>query len=762
VAYLAHSANAAGRPQTLEEHLRRTAEIAASFASSFGASDEARLAGLLHDLGKYGDLFQLRLQGKASGVDHWSAGALLACQRCNNVAVALAAQGHHTGLQSLVALQDLSRHGLADGRARDLRAPDADPDVLRERLLGDGLSLSVPPSTLYGPRLRDTASAMLDVRMLFSALVDADFLDTEAHFAGATPIQPEEADGALLKPNEALAILLDHLVRVAADSPASSAVNGIRADLLEECLAAARQPQGLWTLSAPTGAGKTLAMMAFALRHAVERDLRRVIMVIPYLSIIEQNAGVLEDIFRLHFGRNYLHEHHSMARSKRESERTQDSDLDSENESHRRRNTLSDAWRAPIIITTSVQLLESLFSNRPSACRKLHRLARSVILFDEVQTIPDHLAVPTLAALSWLAKRYQTSVVFSTATQPAFDHFDKHVRAIGDSGWRPREIASPSLRLFDRVCRTQVSWPDLESPTSWEEIALQLTQTPQPQQALCIVNVKRHARDLFVRLQELGTEGVFHLSTAMCPAHRRAVLRLVKWRLKRGLNCILISTQCIEAGVDIDFPVVYRALGPLEAIAQAAGRCNRNGLLPGKGEVQVFLPEPGAGRLYPSGAYEQATDVTRMLLRERGPDDMDIGNPALFEEYYRRFYRLVRSEDKKPELRKAIKRQDFAEVASQYRLIEKDTINLLVPYKRDIYHALAEEVRRKGLTADWMRRAQPYAIGLFRPNDDKPVWGWLEKVYLARGSYSDEWFIYTNEKDYHRTIGLDEPSALIA
>lgn len=754
MAYLAHSANAAGRPQTLAEHLRRTAEIAASFASSFGASDEARLAGLLHDLGKYGDLFQLRLRGEAHGVDHWSAGAFLACQRCKNVAVALAAQGHHTGLQSLVSLQDLARHGLADGPARDLWAPDADPDVLRERLLGDGLSLPVPPSTLYGPRLRDTASAMLDVRMLFSALVDADFLDTEAHFAEGPPIQPGEADGPPLRPSEALAILLDHLTRLAADSSASRAVNGIRADLLEACLTAARQTQGLWTLSAPTGAGKTLATLAFALQHAVVHGLRRIVVVIPYLSIIEQTAETYRAILSSHFGEGYVREQHSLSGTRREPAQGAGSDLDGDSEEHRLARGGADNWDAPVVITTSVQMLESLFSNRPSACRKLHRLAGSVILFDEVQTLPDHLAIPTLATLSWLAERYGTTVVFSTATQPAFADLDQHVRRLGDSGWQPQEIVPAERGLFERARRTHVRWPDLDRPAPWTEIAGELSGLPQ---ALCIVNVKRHARELHALLSQRVDGDCFHLSTAMCPAHRSAVLELVRGRLaRRGETCRLVSTQCVEAGVDLDFPVVYRALGPLESIAQAAGRCNRSGRLAEKGEVRVFVPEDPS---LPSGAYGQATSVTRVMLNQRGPKRMDIDDPGMFAEYYRLLYAMARPEQKCPELWKAIKGQDFAKVAGIYRLIEQDSINVLVPYDPPAFAELVAEARAHGLSAAWIRHARPHTVSVFRPKETDHIWEVLESVRARRRGPRDDWFICLRPDVYDQSLGLIPPDA---
>jgi CRISPR-associated endonuclease/helicase Cas3 len=598
--------------------------------------------------------------------------------------------------------------------------------------------------------MRDTASAMLDVRMLYSALVDADFLDTDAHFQGKEwPLDERLLHGPRLDPTRALAILAEHVKNVARSSRASEAVKRIRADVLEACLAAGRLPQGLWTLSAPTGSGKTLAMLAFALQHAVEHNLRRVVMVIPYLTIIEQTAGVYRGILSPQFGEQYIREHHSLAGTRNEPEPRPASDLDGDNEAYRRPRSLADNWNAPIIVTTSVQFLESLFSNRPSACRKLHRLAQSVILFDEVQTIPDHLAVPTLATLSRLAQRYKATIVFSTATQPAFPHLDGAVGAIGDAGWQPSEIAPPALALFDRARRTQVTWPDLDRPTPWAEIAAELSES-DVLQALCIVNIKAHARDLATALKNRGVEGVLHLSTAMCPAHRRAVLRLVRRRLSAGLSCRLVSTQCVEAGVDVDFPTVYRALGPLEAIAQAAGRCNRNGKS-ACGKVKVFLPEDDA--LPPGGGYKQATAVTRMLLGTHD-ENMDIDDPSLFDRYYRLFYDIARPEEKRRELSEAIVRQDFAEVARLYRVIDENTITVVVPYKPRPYGELVSGARANGLTAAWIRRAQPYAVSVFRPPDVHPIWTCLERVRVGRKAHSDEWFIYTCLDDYDRSLGL--------
>jgi len=750
--YFAHSGG-----HLLSDHLDSVASLAAEFARAFGAEEEARLAGILHDLGKYGDLFQERLKGKARGIDHWSPGAWAALARWRSLAVAAAVQGHHIGLQQIEknALRALDPARLASQHPLGLRLSEADPELLWQRLQADGIR---PPegteASVYGKSIRCTASAMLDVRMLFSTLVDADWLDTGAHFDGGpaaahTPIA--------LNPERALEILLEYLASLAAASTAAKEMRVIRRELAEACVEAGKGPPGVWTLSAPTGAGKTLAMLAFAFQHAAVHGLRRVITIIPYLSIIEQTAAVYRRLLEPHFGPGYVHEHHSLTGTREEPKPAPGTDRDGDTEAFRRRSVLADNWDAPLIVTTSVQFLESLFSNRPSACRKLHRLAGSVILFDEVQTIPDHLAIPTLATLSWLAKRYHATVVFATATQPAFSHLDRAVRSLGEVGWSPKEIAPPRLQLFARARRVHVNWPAPDETTSWEEIAEELAATPL---ALCIVNLKRHARELMRHLLERDVEGVFHLSTAMCPAHRQAVLRLVRSRLRRGLPCRLVSTQCVEAGVDIDFPVVYRAMGPLEAIAQAAGRCNRDGRV-SHGEVTVFRPEDEG---YPPGAYRQASDATKMFLRSKGPTGMNINSPALFEEYYRLLYQLARPEQKRPELLEAIRRQDFAKVARLYRLIEQDSINILVPYKRALYERLAEQVRAHGLTARWIRSARPYTVGIYRPRhgmDADAIWAWLEPVPVARGARSDEWFIYTNREGYDRSLGLmpdDAPS----
>jgi CRISPR-associated helicase Cas3 len=579
---------------------------------------------------------------------------------------------------------------------------------------------------------------MLDVRMLFSTLVDADFIETEAHFnALDDKNKGYRREGPPLEPERALGILTDHLKILQASSKASENVISIRNDLLQACLDAASFSKGLFTLTAPTGAGKTFSMLAFALKHAKKHGLRRIVVVIPYLSIIEQTVSEYRKVFDNDFEKEYVLEHHSLAGIH--------GNDDAEDYFESRQRLLSENWDAPIIVTTSVQFLESLFANRPSACRKLHRLAKSVILFDEVQTLPTGIAVPTLATLSRLAERYNTSVVFSTATQPAFTHLNDTVRKFCVCGWEPREIVPEDLKLFKRAKRTRVEWPDLERRISWDELAKTLKTHKQ---TLCIVNLKRHALSLFQDLLDLGCkEGeLFHLSTNMCPAHRKVVLDEVRQRLIDGNPCRLISTQCVEAGVDVDFPVVFRAWGPLDSIAQAAGRCNRNGRAD-FGTVHVFLPE---GDDYPDGSYRQAAGITRIL---KAQGRMDIHDPKLFFKYYRELYDLVKPENRREDLINALKRQDFAETAKLFRVIEKEAINVLVPYAVDEFERLEEEVRTNGLTRGWISRARPYTIGFYRPNQNDPVREWLVPI-KANEKTSDDWFIYLNKEHYNPKTGL--------
>ena len=756
--YYSHSANRNGASELVIDHLKDVAERAAEFAKPLGFEEEARLAGLLHDLGKYTSLFQRRLEGKESGLDHWSIGALAALQFAAYGAT-MAIEGHHTGLDQFNNnfLKRLQRNPHKEG----LRPASTDALKLLERLKANNLFPEKPSASFIGNKLPETVSSMLDFRMLFSTLVDADYLETEAHFK-ATPGEKktQRAPGLPLQPEKALSVLQKYIVIRRSDLEKKGAVDQrlmkLRSELLKDCLEAGGDASGLFTLSAPTGSGKTLSMLAFALSHALAhgKQFQRIIMVIPYLSIIEQTVAVCRKVFGKELGDQFILEHHSMAGI--HSDPVAGGEADNHDPDCARARQLSENWDAPLIVTTSVQMLESLFANRPSACRKLHRISGSIILFDEVQTLPVSLAIPTLKALSHLSARYDSTVVFSTATQPAFSALDAEICKEQPKGWRPREIVRDAPTMFHLAKRTRVIPPDLEKPISWSALAEKLAEDKQ---ALCIVNLKRHAIDLLNHLENIGAENLYHLSTNLCPAHRTEVLISVREQLDNGESCHLISTQCIEAGVDVDFPVVYRAFGPLEAIAQAAGRCNRNGKLP-SGDVNVFLPDDEG---YPPGEYQQAVSVLHSLVVKHGPDWLTrIDDPEIFKIYYEKLYSISDPKELNKQLQDAIKNQDFVKVAECYRLIRQDVINVLVPYDLKTFRDLRDRARNDGLSAVWIREARPYTVSVFRPRgNDTNLWDHLENVPLSRRTESADWFFCRDENAYDRVlIGLMLPEKL--
>lgn len=747
--YLAHSQNDAGETHPLKVHLMSVSALARKFFEKHPAADEAALAGALHDLGKYGDRFQMRLQGKDSHLDHWSQGASLALTQFKSVAAALAIQGHHLGLQrgDRDSLRDLLPETLTRNTIPGFELSDTDLDRLTARAKQDGLSFDLSKGPAFNG-WGQVVAAMLDVRMLFSCLVDADFLDTEAHFNGDADGKRYRTTGPALDAEAALAALDRHLSnQVRGKTRAADAVRTARDQLWQATGEAAQQLPGAFTLTAPTGSGKTLAMLRFALEHARRHQLRRIVLAVPYLTVIEQTARVYRSVFK-GFPENFVLEHHSLAGLGEESGKS-----DAEGDEVRQRHLLSENWDAPIILTTNVQLLESLFSNRPSSCRKLHRLADSVILFDESQSLPASLAVPSLAALSRLVEQYGTSVVFATATQPAFESLHDAVTRHAVSGWKPQEIVPDASALFNLMPRrVKYHWPMLNGKTSWPELADEL-RSETCRQALVVCNLKRHALALLNELQDV--EGVFHLSTNLCAAHRRVVLDVVREHLANGRPCRLISTQCVEAGVDIDFPLVYRAFAPLEAIAQAAGRCNREGRLGIPGRVVVFEPdeEGDPKRHYPTFSYYQAAEVARSLLTAHGRIDLD--DPESFTRYYRNLYDLSQPAAQAPELADALNARDFVRTARDYRLIEQNTFQILVPWadRFDEFAALRDEADRTGITGGWMRRAQMLAVSVYRNADGPPAWAIPAKLkrYRAGGNaVSDEWFIL--EGDYYDAI----------
>jgi len=728
--FFAHSENSTGKKETVCEHVTAVAKLAGDFASVWGRREEAECAALLHDLGKYTALFQRVLTREEIKVDHATPGALAIIKKYRNsgIAAALAVQGHHEGLSSgvpkdlAVSVKMLSEKS-PSGRTYSSR----DVEQLLHLFAQEGGTLPAAIITSYPGK--GAIADMLYVRMLFSALTDADFLATEAHFNATREGMVYRASGPPLEAEEALERLLRYSSQLGQSAIARADVQHMRNELFSACLLAGKRPTGPFTLTAPTGIGKTLSALAFALQHAAQHNLRRVIVVLPFLNIIEQTAGVYrEALDKIEEG--FVLEDHSLI----------------EHDVAGRGRIRAENWDAPIIITTTVKFFDSLFSNRSTDCRRLHNIAKSVVIFDEAQTMPPELAVPTLATVAELCFTYGCSVVFSTATQPAFDSLSAEVSRLCQADWNPEEIVPAELNLFRRAERVAAVWkPD---PMSWAEVAAYMTRHGQ---ALAVVNTRKHAKELYatVKVKSLGN-GAFHMSTDMCPAHRLDALSEIKALLSKGLPCHLISTQCIEAGVDIDFPAVWRALGPLESIVQAAGRCNRNGQQ-GRGEVIVFLPED---ERYPSKDYEIGAVQAKLLLMNKR---LDLSDAETMRSYYQQFFTLVNVANRNTLLDEAVKALNFPEVARLYQWIPVRTANLLVPYEPRIadFNAMSAEARDSGVSRGWQRRARMLSVGVVLRRDSK-LRDHIEPLRDRHGLETG-WFILLNRELYCPAVGLKAP-----
>jgi CRISPR-associated endonuclease/helicase Cas3 len=677
----AHSANQAGVRHLLTDHLRAVARSAREFARPLGGADLGYYLGLWHDLGKFSSAFQTYLLDcetdpriRGHGPDHKAAGAVLAGKHVEPAALAI--QGHHGGISSPAGLKSwLEVHDQANVEEALASAAAAIPNVEPPR------PVSLPPHVE-----NDRCSAEMFLRLAFSALVDADYLDTERHFR---PDRSEVRDSRVSMSR--LAGQLDAHVR-GLSAGKTGPVAEARRSVHEACLRAAEGPGGVYRLAAPTGAGKTLSAMAFALRHADVHGLERVIAAVPFISITEQTADVYRKVFATSdgsSGRTVLEHHSGVA----EPEHAEDF-----HQSRVWRRLAAENWDAPIIVTTTVQLFESLFSNMPSRCRKLHRLAKSVIIIDEAQALPAHLLRPILDGLRYLCDHCGTTVLMSTATQPAFQaiHEFADVPAI--------DIFPEPAGLFHALRRVTYDW-QIDESIGWTRAAELLAANKQ---ALAVLNTKKDALAL---LNALGDAEALHLSTLLCGAHRRDTIAEVKRRLPAGRNCRLVSTQVIEAGVDLDFPFAMRAIGPLDAIIQTAGRCNREGRMDA-GKVIVFRPAEGGS---PPGPYRTGIGITGALL---GRDNADPDDPALATEYFRQFFASIDTDRERiQETRRAL---DYLDVARRFRMIDDDTEPVAItsygaqPERRRVRETLDRLKDGAPEARVLLRRLQPYLVSLRR------------------------------------------------
>ncbi|MEG2378106.1 MAG: DEAD/DEAH box helicase, partial [Clostridia bacterium] len=556
-------------------------------------------------------------------------------------------------------------------------------------------------------------SYMLCARMLFSALVDADYSASAEHFEPdylATHTS-ENLDAAY-----AMTRLEALRKKKQKNAKGDTNLNRIRDKLFDDCLAAAQEPPGLFTLTAPTGTGKTLSLFAFAAAHAQKWGKRRIILLLPFLALAEQNVKDYRMIIP------ELLESHSAAVL---SEKTR---------------LLAERWSAACIVTTTVGFFEPLFSSRPTDCRRLHQIANSVIVMDEAQSLPAQLLDATLRCVKQLCDSYGCTVVFSTATQPSYQYRP-------GVNWKPREIVPKPQELFFATRRVEYEWR-VDTATSLESIADELAEVPQ---SCAILNLRRHAAMLYRLVQErcIGEE-VFFLSSDLCLAHRRTILAEIVARLDAGLPCRLVSTQCIEAGIDLDFPVLYRALAPLDSIIQAAGRCNRNGA-PTPGHLVVFVPDV-AGKLYPGDYYETAANCVKTILAR---EQIDCSNLAHIDMYYEELYKYSAGDNEK--LKEAIEERDFHTVAETYRLIDKGCVNVVVPYgpELSIYEKIRDEVDVHGLSHGVMKQARAITVSSFWGKKVREICVPI-KYRVPGGGWSDEtgWYLLGVAEKYNEKTGL--------
>lgn len=715
--------------QLLDDHLCNVASRAAEFASSFGYENWGCALGLLHDAGKVSPAFQRRLHGSGERVDHSAPGAWEALRRyrsrledANGRLLAFAIAGHHGGMPNGIRagsegrtplVSRLSKEGVektarefVDYAARvGLRLPEG--SALEPLPLE---SLAIAGETNDAALARGIFSSSTCARMLFSCVVDADHLDTEWFMnPGAAAIR----DGVARDDIAELSRRLDEHMEAVQALAVPSKVNEMRSKVLEACRSAAGWVPGIYTLTVPTGGGKTLASLSFALRHAMANGMSRVIYAIPYTSIVEQNARV----FRSVLGDSNVLEHHS------------NYDFDAVTDEERK---LSDRlaiqnWDAPLVVTTNVQLFESLFSNKPGKCRKLHNIANSVIVLDEAQMLPDNLLTVTLAMLEELVADFGVTVLLCTATQPALEgHWP--------FGAHPREIV-PFQEELSAVLGGRTKFA-VEGKVRERDLVDALFSSYQ---SLCIVGTKTKARAIFEDVAaRAGVDdfegavaaGAFHLSANMTPLHRSKVLTEVRRRLTEGERCIVVSTQLIEAGVDVDFPVVYREMAGIDSLIQAAGRCNREGRLR-EGMVHVFeisdeVPLGLASERFDASWLGQMKSLARQIIGDHG----HILNPSMSKEFFQARYRMATKQglDAKGLYADMTSTAllasvpvfgtlDFESYAERYRLIEDASVPVFVPWDErggELLSALQHECSRGVPAAAFAAKLQQSSISVAR------------------------------------------------
>lgn len=706
---IAHSTNSEGLEHSLRSHLKNVSDVMAVFAENPLYEDIFRLTGLLHDIGKYQIAFQkyLREGGKRGSVPHASLGASYAINY-KLYESAFAINGHHKGLPDKADLQD------DYAEFKELQSAS-----IWESFLNDA---NIKEGDLKNKSLElENIEKELFIRFLFSALTDADWLDTEKHFN-------QQLSDQRRAPDFNADFLIIKLKNELESKNKEGVINQLRNIVREYAVNHANMPTGFFSMTLPTGMGKTLASINWALEHAKYNELKRIIIVLPFISIIDQTASEFKRIF----GEDQILEHHSGFIEDEENHNENKSESCSDDSNLKRLAT--ENWDYPIIVTTSVQFFESLFANKPSRCRKVHNIANSVVIFDEVQTLPKNLVIPTLSIMKNVQKVMNTSFLFCTATQPAFERTDKF-----NGIDKIFSLVENPEKIFEATRRVRYTALNQYVPIGLTELADHILD--RKVSALAVFNTKKQALLFYKEIQGRTGFKTFHLSTSMYPAHRKKVIESIRESLRNNEMILVSSTQLIEAGVDFDFPCVAREISPMESIIQSAGRCNREGRMKEPGEAIIFkLKDAGA----PNNQYRSLAEFANTLYKEK--EDL-LCKHELFGEYYSKALNLLIEPDK-------LKIEDdrlnfrFKTVAEKYRLIDDNTVPvfILCNESRDLY----ERIHHKPvLSRSDYRLMQQYSVQFFekflKDNIDK-IGKESQGYWVWHGEYNEDYGVTTDNQ----------------
>ncbi|MDD4834133.1 MAG: CRISPR-associated helicase Cas3' [Lutispora sp.] len=668
--------------QSIKEHLEGTANRAKIFGESFNNGNYAYICGMMHDIGKYSEEFQNKIANDLNvKVDHSTAGAIEINKKINIFGKLLAycIAGHHGGLPDGGSKSDTAIEPTLNGR---LKREKQLPDYLcyQNDINTDDFTPGELPN--IEPLNKGGFSLSFYIRMIYSCLVDSDFLDTEEFMNSGKVDRSANYNYELFNKK-----LNDYVGKF---KDKEREINKKRAEIFNNCISKSKYKKGLYTLTVPTGGGKTVSSLAFAINHVLKHKMDRIIYVIPYTSIIEQTGKIFKDIL----GQENVLEHHSNFDFKDDEDLTlQKLKLSSEN------------WDIPIVVTTNVQFFESLFSNKSSRCRKLHNITNSVIIFDEAQMIPTEFLTPCLMAIAELVMSYNSTCILCSATQPSLkDRFPSNIEI--------NEICENTESLYEFFKRTEViNRGKMEASQIAEEMN-------SYDQALCIVNNKKHAMEIYSKLNGKGT---FHLSTRMCPENRKIVINDIKQRLEDKLPCKVVSTQLIEAGVDVDFPLVYRSMAGLDSIVQAGGRCNREGKRD-VGIIYIFEPESIFTKNMPS-SIKRPIEVAKAVMQRF----TDILSPQAIQHYFEELYDFEGEEGL--DIKNIYKEMErgaegcnfnfnFKQVAEKFKLIDENTIPIIVEFD-DNSKELVRKLHYIDEYKSILRAIQPYVVNVYENEFNK-------------------------------------------